>query len=158
VLPRISLATSLDAILGPLPRHVDGCCVRDVSGNELLQVLATLANPHRLRVVSALADEPNYVSRLARELGISRALLQVHLRKLEAAGLVRAHIEVSQDGKAMKFYEVTPFAFHLTPEPIMTATRSLSAAGELEAELLRSLVWSFSVSSPLPGTLAPRAA
>ena len=106
-----------------------------MTGDNLLQVLATLANPHRLRVVSALTDEPNYVSRLARELGISRALLQVHLRKLEAAGLVRAHIEVSEDGTAMKFYEVTPFEFHLTPETIMTATRSLSTAGELEAEL-----------------------
>jgi DNA-binding transcriptional ArsR family regulator len=98
-------------------------------------VLATLANPHRLRVVAALAAERNYVSQLTRELDISRALLQVHLRKLEAAGLVCAHIEVSEDGKAMKFYEVTPFAFHLTPETIMTATRSLSVAGELEAEL-----------------------
>ena len=106
-----------------------------MTGDELLQVLATLANPHRMRVVAALAQERNYVSRLARELGISRALLQVHLRKLEAAGLVSATIEVSQDGKAMKFYEVTPFAFHLTPETIMTATRSLSVAGELEAEL-----------------------
>ncbi len=46
------------------------------------------------------------MSRLARELGISRALLQVHLRKLQAAGLVTAAIEVSEDGKAMKFYEV----------------------------------------------------
>jgi hypothetical protein len=44
-------------------------------------------------------------------------------------------IEVSEDGKAMKYYEVTPFAFHLTPETIMTATRSLSVKGELEAEL-----------------------
>ena len=48
----------------------------------LLRVLATPANPHRLRVVAALADQRNYVSQLARELGISRALLQVHLRKL----------------------------------------------------------------------------
>ena len=61
-----------------------------MTGDELLQVLATLANPHRLRVVAALAEERNYVSQLARELGISRALLQVHLRKLEAAGLVSA--------------------------------------------------------------------
>ena len=106
-----------------------------MTGDRLLRVLATLANPHRLRVVAALADQRTYVSQLARELGISRALLQVHLRKLEAAGLVRAHIEVSEDGKAMKFYEVTPFAFYLTPETIMIATRSLSLAGELEAEL-----------------------
>ena len=106
-----------------------------VSGDKLLQVLGTLANPHRMRVVAALAERRNYVSRLARELGISRALLQVHLRKLEAAGLVSASIEVSADGKAMKFYEVTPFALHLTPESIMTATRTLSTDRHLEAEL-----------------------
>ena len=106
-----------------------------VSGDELLQVLGTLANPHRMRVVAALAQQRNYVSRLARELGISRALLQVHLRKLEAAGLVSASIEVSADGKAMKFYEVAPFALHLTPESIMTAARTLSTDRYLEAEL-----------------------
>jgi DNA-binding transcriptional ArsR family regulator len=108
--------------------------VRDLTGDRLLQVLATLANPHRLRVVAALAQERDYVSRLARSLGISRALLQVHLRKLEAAGLVSAAIEVSEDGKAMKFYEVAPFALHLTPEAIATAARTLGPAeSELEA-------------------------
>jgi len=106
-----------------------------MTGDELLQVLATLANPHRMRVVAALAQERNYVSRLARELGISRALLQVHLRKLEAAGLVSATIEVSEDGKAMKFYEVAPFAVQLTPETIMVAARSLGAESDLEVEM-----------------------
>ena len=106
-----------------------------MTGDELLQVLATLANPHRMRVVAALAHERNYVSRLARELGISRALLQVHLRKLEAAGLVSATIEVSPDGKAMKFYEVAPFAVRLTPETIMVAARSLGAESDLEVEM-----------------------
>ena len=105
-----------------------------MTGDALLRVLATLANPHRLRVVAALADQRNYVSRLARELGISRALLQVHLRKLEAAGLVSATIEVSEDGKAMKFYEVTPFALQLTPKTIMIAARSLGTESDLEAE------------------------
>ena len=107
----------------------------ELTGDELLQVLATLANPHRLRVVAALAQQRNYVSQLARELGISRALLQVHLRKLEAAELVSATIEVSEDGKAMKFYEVTPFAVLLTPKTIMAAARSLGAASDLELEM-----------------------
>jgi predicted transcriptional regulator len=107
----------------------------DLTGDALLQVLATLANPHRLRVVAALAEERNYVSRLARDLGISRALLQVHLRKLEAAGLVSASIEVSADGKAMKFYEVAPFALHLTPKTIMIAARTLNTESDLKAEL-----------------------
>jgi predicted transcriptional regulator len=106
-----------------------------MTGDALVQVLATLANSHRMRVVAALADERNYVSRLARDLGISRALLQVHLRKLEAAGLVSASAEVSADGKAMKFYEVAPFALHLTPETIMIAARTLNADKDLEEEL-----------------------
>jgi predicted transcriptional regulator len=104
-----------------------------MTGDELLQVLATLANPHRLRVVASLANERNYVSQLARELGISRALLQVHLRKLQAAKLVSAVIEVSEDGKAMKFYEVTPFALQLTPDTIRVAARTLGIDSDIDA-------------------------
>jgi len=110
----------------------------DMTGDELLRVLATLANPHRLRVVAALAKQRNYVSQLARELGISRALLQVHLRKLQAAGLVSAAIEVSEDGKAMKFYEVTPFAIQLTPQAIMAAATTLTTSSELDSEVVGS--------------------
>jgi predicted transcriptional regulator len=109
--------------------------ISGMTGDDLLKVLATLANPHRLRVVAALASERNYVSQLARELGISRALLQVHLRKLEAVGLVFATIEVSEDGKAMKYYEVAPFALKLTPEAIMVAVRTLGAASDVDAEV-----------------------
>ena len=106
-----------------------------MTGDDLLRVLATLASPHRLRVMSVLAHERNYVSRLARDLDISRALRQVHLRKLEAAGLVSATVEVSEDGKAMKFYEVTPFSLHLTPAAIMTATRTLGTASDVGADV-----------------------
>jgi DNA-binding transcriptional ArsR family regulator len=98
----------------------------DRTGDELVQVLATLASPHRLRVVAALAGRRNYVSQLARELGISRPLLQVHLRRLEAAGLVSASFELSEDGKAMRFYEVRPFEVHLTPEAVAAAARTLT--------------------------------
>ncbi|MBV9382255.1 MAG: winged helix-turn-helix transcriptional regulator [Streptosporangiaceae bacterium] len=104
----------------------------EMTGDGLLQVLATLANPHRLRVLAALTQERDYVSQLARELGISRALLQVHLRKLEAAGLVKSAIEVSDDGKAMKFYEVTPFDVHLTPGAIRIAVRTLGTDSDAE--------------------------
>ena len=107
----------------------------DLTGDDLLRVLATLSNPHRLRVVAALAHERNYVSELARELDISRALLQVHLRKLESAGLVSATIEVSEDGKAMKFYDVTPFALRLTPDTIMVAARTLTKDTDLDVEV-----------------------
>jgi len=101
--------------------------IEELTGDRLLETLATLASPHRMRVVAALGRERNYVSRLARELGISRALLQVHLRRLEAAGLVTSQIEVSDDGKAMKFYEVAPFTLTLTPASIVEAARTLGA-------------------------------
>ncbi|MEQ4301489.1 ArsR family transcriptional regulator [Plantactinospora sp. B6F1] len=103
-------------------------------GDELVRVLATLANPHRLRVVAALSRHRNYVSQLARELNISRALLQVHLRRLEAAGLVSASLELSKEGKAMKFYEVEPFLVRLTPETIATAVQTLTMGDEGDAD------------------------
>ncbi|WP_460068163.1 ArsR/SmtB family transcription factor [Streptomyces sp. YKOK-I1] len=99
----------------------------EVTGDRLVQILATLANPHRMRIVAALAGGRDYVSRLARELGISRALLQVHLRKLEAAGLVTSTLVLSEDGKAMKYYDIEPFSLLLTPEAVAAATRSLTA-------------------------------
>lgn len=97
-----------------------------LSGDDLLQVLAALANPHRLRVLAALTGGRNYVSQLARELGMGRPLLHLHLRRLEEAGLVQGSLELSEDGRAMKFYEVTPFRVELTPEAITAAVATLA--------------------------------
>jgi DNA-binding transcriptional ArsR family regulator len=102
----------------------------ELSGDRLVEVLAALASPHRLRVLGALAGGRVYVSQLARDLGISRALLQVHLKKLEKAGLVTAHLELSEDGKALKFYEAAPFSLHLNPDMVAVAATTLSDAGD----------------------------
>jgi DNA-binding transcriptional ArsR family regulator len=100
-------------------------------GDQLLAALAALANPHRLRVIAALAGGGrNYVSRLAREIGISRPLLHLHLQKLEDAGLVTSKLELSQDGKALNYFEVTEFAFHLTPAAVADAAKTLTAKPE----------------------------
>jgi len=92
----------------------------------MLKILAALANPHRLRVIAALVGGRNYVSQLARELGMSRPLLHLHLQRLEAAGLVVGKLELSADGKAMKYFEVAPFSIVLTPEAIAEAAKTLS--------------------------------
>lgn len=101
---------------------------RTLSGDELLRVLQALANPHRLRVLEELVRGRNYVSQIARELHISRALLQIHLRKLEQAGLVSSMLELSEDGKSMKFYEVSPFSWNLTPRFVASAAATLTVA------------------------------
>jgi DNA-binding transcriptional ArsR family regulator len=98
----------------------------------MLRVLAALSNPHRLRVVAALAAGRNYVSQLARDLSISRPLLHMHLKRLEAAGLVVGHLELGDDGKAMKFYEVAPFDLRLTPAAIAEAMETMTASAAEE--------------------------
>ncbi|WP_262386802.1 winged helix-turn-helix domain-containing protein [Streptomyces sp. TRM49041] len=89
-------------------------------------MLAALANPIRLRIVATLADRRDYVSHLAREIGVSRPLLHMHLRRLEAAGLVVGHLELSEDGKAMKYYDVTDFSLHLTASALAEAAKTLT--------------------------------
>jgi predicted transcriptional regulator len=96
------------------------------TGDELLRMLEALASPHRLRILGALTGGRNYVSQLARDLGMSRPLLHLHLQRLDAAGLVSGTLELSEDGKAMKYYEVVPFALLLTPASIAEAVRTLS--------------------------------
>jgi DNA-binding transcriptional ArsR family regulator len=89
-------------------------------GDNMLAVLAALANPHRLRIVATLkAGGRNYVSRLAREIGISRPLLHLHLQKLEDAGL-------SDDGKALNYFATTDFAIDLRPSTIVEAVKTLT--------------------------------
>jgi predicted transcriptional regulator len=98
-----------------------------LTGDQLLAMLAALANPHRLRIVAALtADGRNYVSQLAREVGISRPLLHLHLQKLEEAGLVTSKLELSGDGKALNYFEVAKFEFELTPAAIVQAAKTLT--------------------------------
>src|SRR6202789_4552063 len=100
-------------------------------GDQFLAILAALANPHRMRVVAALAGGGrNYVSQLAREIGISRPLLHLHLQKLEDAGLVTSKLELSKDGKALNYFEVAEFAFHLTPAAVADAAKTLTAKPE----------------------------
>jgi predicted transcriptional regulator len=98
-----------------------------ISGDQLLAILAALANPHRLRIVAALTTNGrNYVSQLARDVGISRPLLHLHLQKLEEAGLVASKLELSRDGKALNYFEVVDFKIPLTPASIVEAVRSLT--------------------------------
>lgn len=90
---------------------------------RLLAIADALGNPHRLRVVAALSGGREYVSELARRLGLSRPLLYMHLEKLEAAGLVRGALELSEDGKAMKYYELSEFDLRLNAETIAKAVK-----------------------------------
>jgi DNA-binding transcriptional ArsR family regulator len=93
----------------------------DPTSEELLAMLTAIAHPLRLRVIAELAHGRVHVSELARRLGMSRPLLYMHLDKLEKAGLVRGSLELSEDGKAMKYFELVPFELHVTPDAVLSA-------------------------------------
>jgi DNA-binding transcriptional ArsR family regulator len=100
---------------------------KNIDGDRLLAMLAALANPHRLRIVAALATGGrNYVSQLARDIGLSRPLLHLHLQKLQDAGLVTSRMELSSDGKALNYFEVADFALPLDPGLIAEAVKTLN--------------------------------
>lgn len=90
-------------------------------------MLTAVGHPLRLRVIGELADGRVHVSELARRLGMSRPLLYMHLDRLEKAGLVTGQLELSPDGKAMKFYELAPFDLRITADTIVDA---LAASGD----------------------------
>jgi predicted transcriptional regulator len=86
---------------------------------KLLLQIQALAHPARLWIVAQLSDGRRaYVSQLAREAGISRPLMKMHLRKLEVAGLVVSAFETAETGKAANFYEIALFALSLDPQSI----------------------------------------
>src|SRR5687767_13381443 len=97
-----------------------------MTGDRLLATLAAIANPQRLRILAALSNGSTYVSQLARELRISRPLLYLHIQRLEAVGLVKGHLELGDEGKAMKYFEAVPFQLQLDPATIRQAVETLT--------------------------------
>ncbi|MEU2181075.1 ArsR/SmtB family transcription factor [Streptomyces thermolilacinus] len=95
-----------------------------MTSEELLAVLAAVGHAQRLRVIAELAEGRMYVSELARRLGMSRPLLYMHLERLEKAGLVVGNLELSDDGKALKYFELASFDLHLNVDTILAAVRA----------------------------------
>jgi predicted transcriptional regulator len=104
------------------PPHDEG----RMTGDALVAILAALANPLRLRIIATLFNERDYVSHLAREIGVSRPLLHMHLQRLEAVGLIIGSLELSEDGKAMKYYQVADFNLRLSASALAEAAKTLS--------------------------------
>lgn len=106
---------------------MSGRIALQLEGDELLAALSALANPHRLRIIASLVENgSNYVSRLARDVGISRPLLHLHLKKLEEAGLVTSTRSISQDGKTLNYFSANAFLIELSPALIAAAAPSLT--------------------------------
>ena len=96
------------------------------SGDDLVKVFDSLSHPVRIMVMGILSQKRQYVSELARMVNISRPLLYMHLQKLESAKLIKGNHEISDNGKAMKYYEIQQFDFHLTPMLLFEYSKSIT--------------------------------
>lgn len=102
----------------------------DVTESALLaERLAAIASTQRLAILAAVIGEPLHVSELARRVEMSRALLYMHLRKLEDAGFVTSERTLGADGKAMNIYSPADFSLTITPAVI---ARAVAATDESE--------------------------
>lgn len=101
-----------------------------MNSEQLLSVLNAVGHAQRVRAIAELANGRLHISELARRLGISRPLLYMHLERLEKAGLVVGKLELSEDGKAMKYIELAPFDLHLNVHTIVAAVREDEAAAK----------------------------
>jgi DNA-binding transcriptional ArsR family regulator len=102
-----------------------------LTSEELLAMLTAIAHPLRLRIIAELSGGRVHVSELARRLGMSRPLLYMHLDRLEKAGLVTGSLELSEDGKAMKYLELLPFEVSVTAETVVRALAEDEKNGEI---------------------------
>lgn len=105
-----------------------------MSADELSNRLAAIASPQRMRIIAALAGERLHVSELARRVGMSRALLYMHLARLEEAGFVTGHLELGSDGRALKFFEAVPFSLTIDMDTLVDAVKTDPSVTTLESE------------------------
>ena len=86
---------------------------------SLAEMLNALGNEHSLQILATLAECECYVSELAKEVGISRPLLYLHLKKLENAGLVESEIRHFEEPPyTKKFYKAKNFELILSLDKI----------------------------------------
>jgi ArsR family transcriptional regulator len=79
--------------------------------------LAALGHPTRLMILMELTKGENYLSEIAKNVGISRALAKVHLKKLREAELVESRVFVMEDeARALRFYKINDFEVHISPD------------------------------------------
>ena len=88
---------------------------------QLAATLAAVASPQRMAILAQLRHDRIHISELARRVGMSRALLYMHVAKLEAAGFVTTSLELSPEGTALKFVSLAPFSLTIDIDVITEA-------------------------------------
>jgi len=91
--------------------------LRDIE--DLATKLSALGHPTRIKILMELTKGENYLSEIAKNVGISRALAKVHLKKLRASELVESKIfTLEEEARALRFYKILDFSFNISTESL----------------------------------------
>ena len=90
---------------------------------QLTVTLQAVGSVQRLHILASLADGPLHMSELARTVQMSRALLYMHVAKLEAAGFISTRLELSASGTAMNFVALQPFSLTVDIATVLAAIK-----------------------------------
>ncbi|SET86669.1 transcriptional regulator [Paenibacillus sp. NFR01] len=86
--------------------------------NDSLPVYEALASAVRLQMLRLLAERPMNIKELAGALGLSSAIMTTHVRKLEAAELVRSHMAPGKSGLQKVCTLAADYAEIFFPQPL----------------------------------------
>jgi len=109
---------------------------------EIDTLLRLLENPVRRRIVRRLSREPSYAFQMAKELGLSQALVTKHLGVMEKAGAVSSTKEESAAGPPRRLYSLAKsvtVTLDLGPNMFMEKAHVFGALGEDATESGESL-------------------
>lgn len=86
---------------------------------ELAAKLKALGHISRIQILTVLTEGEKYLSNIAQDVGISRALAKVHLKKLREAGLVETRTVLMEDeARALRYYKLMDFHIEISPEEL----------------------------------------
>ncbi|MDW7733492.1 MAG: winged helix-turn-helix domain-containing protein [Methanolobus sp.] len=77
---------------------------------EITTIGEAISHPVRLKLLYLLSERERYVYDLAKDLNLSRQVVQLHLKRLEKAGFIESDLRLEDDdNRAKKFFKLKEF-------------------------------------------------
>ncbi|MGB3907108.1 MAG: winged helix-turn-helix domain-containing protein [Methanomethylovorans sp.] len=86
---------------------------------QIVHIGEALAHPVRIQLLYLLSEKERYIYELAKDLNLSRQVVDLHLKRLEKAGFVESDLRLEEnDLRAKKFFRLKEFDVKLCTEDL----------------------------------------
>ncbi|MGA9187487.1 MAG: ArsR family transcriptional regulator [Methanosarcina sp.] len=86
---------------------------------QIVEIGEALSHPVRLKLLYLLSERERYVYELAKDLDLSRQVVNLHLKRLEKAGFVESNLRLEDDDlRAKKFFKLKEFEVSFSLEDL----------------------------------------